>query len=218
MINGVIFDLDGTLLYTLEDLKDSTNYALSKFGYPTRNLEEIKNFVGNGVKLLIERAIPSGASNPDFEDCLNTFKSHYMENMYNKTKPYDGILDILKTLKLEGIQTAVVSNKFDSAVKNLCNKFFGDLIKVAIGENEQEGIRKKPSPDSVFKAISELKVSIDSVVYIGDSETDIQTAKNADIYCIGCTWGFRNKNILEKEGANYIISKPSEIIELVHKI
>ena len=217
MIHGIIFDLDGTLLNTLEDLADSTNYALSKFGYPQRSLSEVKSFVGNGVRLLMERAIPSGSFNSNFEDCLQTFKSHYKQNMYNKTKPYKHILEMLKTLKLNGVQTAVVSNKFDAAVKELCNKYFGDLIHVAIGENEKEGVRKKPAPDSVFKAISEMKVSIDSVVYVGDSETDVQTAKNADIFCIGCTWGYRTKDILENEGANYIVNSPNEIIAIIDK-
>ena len=209
MIHGVIFDLDGTLLNTIEDLTDSTNYALSKFGYPQRSLLEVKTFVGNGVRVLMERAIPSGSFNSDFEDCIKTFKSHYKQNMYNKTKPYKHILEMLKTLKLNGIQTAVVSNKFDAAVKELCNRYFGDLIHVAIGENEAEGIRKKPAPDGVFKAISEMKVNIDSVVYVGDSETDVQTAKNADRY--------RTKDILTAEGANYIVNSPSEITELISK-
>ncbi len=215
MIYGVIFDLDGTLLNTLEDLCDSTNYALNKFGYPSRTLEEVRNFVGNGVRVLIERAIPNGAKNPDFEKCLAEFKKYYKSNMFNKTKPYDGVLEMLKELKLRGIQSAVVSNKFDGAVKDLCKKYFGDLIHVAIGENEAEGIRKKPAPDSVFKAITELKVSIENVIYVGDSETDVQTAKNSEIDCIGCTWGFRSKAILEREGANHIVETPSEILNFV---
>lgn len=215
MIYGVIFDLDGTLLNTLEDLCDSTNYALNKFGYPSRTLEEVRNFVGNGVRVLIERAIPNGAKNPDFEKCLAEFKKYYKSNMFNKTKPYDGVLEMLKELKLRGIQSAVVSNKFDGAVKDLCKKYFGDLIHVAIGENEAEGIRKKPAPDSVFKAITELKVSIENVIYVGDSETDVQTAKNSEIDCIGCTWGFRSKAILEQEGANHIVETPSEILNFV---
>lgn len=215
MIHGVIFDLDGTLLNTLDDLCGSTNYALNKFGYPSRTLEEVRRFVGNGVRLLIERAIPQGCNNPHFDDCLNTFKEHYKSNMYNKTKPYAGILEMLKTLKLQGIQTAVVSNKFDAAVKELCKKYFGDLIQVAIGENEAEGVRKKPAPDSVFKAITDLKLSIENVIYVGDSETDVQTAKNAEIHCIGCTWGFRDKSVLVEEGADYIVNAPDEIPDLI---
>ena len=215
MIHCVIFDLDGTLLNTLDDLCDSTNYALKQFGYPERTLDEVRHFVGNGVKKLIERAIPDGINNPDFEECLRVFKEHYAANMYNKTAPYDGILELLKELRLKGIHTGVVSNKFDSAVKQLCKKFFGDLVQVAIGENEEKGVRKKPAPDSVFKAMNELKVSIEEVIYAGDSETDVQTAKNAEIDCIGCAWGFRSKDILKHEGAKYIIDSPQEILKIV---
>ncbi len=215
MIYCVIFDLDGTLLNTLDDLCDSTNYALKQFGYPERTLEEVRGFVGNGVKKLIERAIPDGMNNPEFENCLSVFKEHYAQNMYNKTAPYDGILELLKELRLKGIHTGVVSNKFDSAVKQLCKKYFGDLIQVAIGENEEAGVRKKPAPDSVFRAMEELKVSIENVIYAGDSETDVQTAKNAEIDCIGCSWGFRSKDILKHEGAKYIIDSPQEILKIV---
>lgn len=215
MIHCVIFDLDGTLLNTLDDLCDSTNYALKQFGYPERTLDEVRYFVGNGVKKLIERAIPDGINNPDFEECLRVFKEHYAANMYNKTAPYNGVPEMLKELRLKGIHTAVVSNKFDAAVKELCKKFFGDLVQVAIGENEEKGVRKKPAPDSVFKAMNELKLSIEEVIYAGDSETDVQTAKNAEIDCIGCTWGFRPKEILEQEGARYIIDAPQEILKIV---
>ena len=215
MIHCVIFDLDGTLLNTLDDLCDSTNYALKQFGYPERTLDEVRYFVGNGVKKLIERAIPDGINNPDFEECLRVFKEHYAANMYNKTAPYNGVPEMLKELRLKGIHTAVVSNKFDAAVKELCKKFFGDLVQVAIGENEEKGVRKKPAPDSVFKAMNELKVSIEEVIYAGDSETDVQTAKNAEIDCIGCAWGFRPKEILEQEGARYIIDAPQEILKIV---
>jgi phosphoglycolate phosphatase len=218
MIHGIIFDLDGTLLNTLDDLCDSTNYALSRFSYPVRTLDEVRNFVGNGVRLLIERAIPDGKNNPNFDECLEIFKQHYKSNMYNKTKPYSGILEMLKELKFMGIQTAVVSNKFDVAVKELCKKYFGDLVYIAIGENEAQGVRKKPAPDSVFKAMTDMKVSIENVIYVGDSETDVQTAKNAEIDCIGCTWGFRDKSILVNEGAKYIADNPAEIIDIISKI
>ena len=145
-----IFDMDGTLLNTLEDLMVSTNYALSQFNYPTHTIEEIRFFVGNGVAKLIERAIPDGLNNPNYEKCLEIFKKHYAKNMYNHTSAYVGIPELLKDLKDKGIKTAVVSNKFDLAVKELSNKYFGDLIDIAIGENEQAGIKKKPAPDTVF--------------------------------------------------------------------
>ena len=154
MIKAVIFDLDGTLLNTLEDLMQSTNFALKKFGYPQKSIEQIRRFVGNGVKKLIERAIPDGINNENFEECLEVFKQNYSENMYNNTAPYNGILEILSELKQKGFKTAVVSNKFDSAVKELCVKYFDGLVDVAIGQSDT--IPKKPSPDSVFKAINEL--------------------------------------------------------------
>lgn len=215
MISGVIFDLDGTLLNTLEDLTDSVNYALEKYSYPKKSVEKVKCAVGNGVRILFQRLLPNGESSENFEEVIDTFKEHYNTNMYNKTCPYDGIMEMLKKLKLKGIQTSVVSNKYDAAVNELCKKYFGDLIHVAIGENEEEGIRKKPAPDSVFKAIEQMRVSIEHVIYVGDSETDVQTAKNAEIDCIGCTWGFRDKSVLQEEAARYIIELPEQIFDII---
>ena len=151
---AVIFDLDGTLLYTLENLYESTNYALVQFNYPTRTIEEVRTFVGNGVSKLIERAIPEGLDNPNFEECLQIFKEHYSKTMYEKTRPYDGVVKMLTTLKQNGIICAVVSNKFDSAVKELCAHYFGDLIQAAAGECGD--VRKKPCPDGVLKIIKQL--------------------------------------------------------------
>lgn len=216
MIDTIIFDLDGTLLNTLEDLKDSTNYALKKFGYPERTLDEIRCFVGNGVKKLIERAIPDGLNNPDFEKCLAVFKKNYAENMYNKTAPYEGILELLQNLNKHSYKIGVVSNKFDAAVKCLCKTYFGDLISAAIGE--AENVRKKPAPDSVFKVMELLGASRMSSVYCGDSEVDAQTAKNANIDCIGVTWGFRSRKVLEDNGVKFIVNKPEEIEKLLIRL
>ena len=215
MISGVIFDLDGTLLNTLEDLTDSVNYSLVKYSYPKKTLEQVRNAVGNGVRVLFERLLPGGADSENFEEIISEFKEYYKSNMYNKTCPYDGIMEMLKGLKLKGIQTAVVSNKFDAAVKELCKKYFGDLIHLAIGENEAEGIRKKPAPDCVFRAIEQMRVSIEHVIYVGDSETDVQTARNSEIDCIGCTWGFRDKSVLQDEGVRYIIELPGQIFDII---
>lgn len=215
MINTIIFDLDGTLLNTLEDLKDSTNFALTQFGYPKRSLDEVRCFVGNGVKKLIERAIPDGAGNPDFEKCLVVFKKHYAMNMYNKTAPYDGILELLQNLNKQNYKIGVVSNKFDAAVKRLCKTYFSSLITAAIGETEN--IHKKPAPDSVFKVMEILDASQKNTVYCGDSEVDVQTAKNAGIDCIGVTWGFRSQKVLEDNGAKFIVNKPEEILELLNR-
>lgn len=215
MKDTIIFDLDGTLLNTLEDLKDSTNFALSKFDYQQKSLEEVRQFVGNGVAKLIERAIPNGKNNTNFDECLKIFKENYAKNMYNKTAPYDGIIDMLKELRANNIKTAVVSNKFDLAVKELCKKYFTGLIDTAIGESEN--VRKKPAPDSVFKAMEELKSPREKCIYVGDSDVDLQTAKNTGIECISVTWGFRDKEFLTKEGATVFANRPDEIIKIIKK-
>lgn len=212
MKSAIIFDLDGTLLNTLNDLTDSTNFALKQFHYPARSVEEIRNFVGNGVAKLIERAIPDGIDNPNFEECLEIFKKHYSENMYNKTAPYDGIVPMLTSLYEDGYGIAVVSNKFDSAVKELCNKYFPYLIYVAIGENEARGIRKKPAPDTVKLALRDLGLcSPESAIFCGDSEVDILTAQNSQMPCISVTWGFKDRKFLIEHNAKIIIDNPQEI-------
>lgn len=210
---AIIFDLDGTLLNTLEDLADSTNFALDKLSYPPHSTEEIKSFVGNGVAKLIERAIPNGRKNPDFDKCLNIFKKHYSQNMYNKTKPYDNVINLLTELKNKNYKLAVVSNKFDSAVKELCEKYFPDLIDIAIGENEAMGIKKKPAPDTVLQVLDILKIDSLQAIYVGDSDVDIMTAKNSNMRCISVTWGFRDREFLIKNNAEIIIDKPKEIID-----
>jgi len=216
-IKAVIFDLDGTLLNTIEDLKDSVNFALSCFGFPVLTVEQVNSFVGDGVAKLIERSIPFGLSNPKFNECLGIFKKHYENNMYNKTKPYDCILKMLSSLKESGIKTAVVSNKFDLAVRELTKKYFGELIDVSIGECEERGIAKKPSPDMVFEVLKELNLTKDEVLYVGDSDTDILTAKNSGIECISVSWGFREKEFLINKGAKVIIDIPMELIEIIEK-
>ena len=213
MFDTLIFDLDGTLINSLEDLKDSTNYALKNFGYEEKSLEEIRNYVGDGVKKLIERALPDGINNTKFDECLDIFKTHYKSNMFNKTKPYPQIIDMLKELKKNNIKTGVVSNKFDTAVKEICTIYFKDLIDTAMGESKN--IKKKPAPDSVLQTIKLLKSTPEKSVLIGDSEVDIQTAKNAGIKSIGVCWGFRSKQILQDNHADYIVETPKEIIELV---
>lgn len=211
MKKAVIFDLDGTLLNTLDDLADSTNYALSKFGYPTRTIDEVRQFVGNGVAKLIERAIPEGKNNPNFEKCLAIFKENYAQNMYNKTAPYNGIIEMLSNLKSKGIKIAVVSNKFDLAVKELCKKYFEGFIDFAAGENEAQGIKKKPAPDTVISVLNEFNFAPEDAVYVGDSDVDIMTAKNSKMSCISVTWGFRDEKFLLENGATILINAPSEI-------
>lgn len=212
-ITTVIFDLDGTLLYTLEDLTDSTNRTLKHFGYPERSIDEVRSFVGNGVPLLIERAIPSGIKNPYYSECLEFFKQDYSQNMYNKTKPYDEIIEVLIELKKNSYKLAVVSNKFDSAVKELCKNYFNDLIDIAVGQ--KEGIAKKPSPDVVYEVLNRLNVKEDECVFIGDSEVDIQTANNANIASISVTWGYKTPEFLYNNGAEVLVYTPKELLELL---
>lgn len=216
MINTVIFDLDGTLLNTLKDLYLSTNHALAKLSYPQRSIEEVRNFVGNGVAKLIERAIPEGLANCDYDKCLSVFKEYYSVHMHNNTEPYEGIIKMLETLKLREFKVAVVSNKFDSAVKDLCRRYFRNLVDISIGESGTT--RKKPYPDGVEKAMRELDSGPHSSIYVGDSDVDVETAHNAGLKCIGVTWGFRDREVLQKAGADYIINTPDEIFSLLNQI
>lgn len=204
-----IFDLDGTLLSTLADLAASTNYALRTHHMPERSIDEVRRFVGNGVKKLIERAIPDGLNNPLFEETFATFRQHYMQHNLDTTQPYPGIMQLLEQLKAEGKNIAVVSNKFYAATRELCRHFFGDLVPVAIGERED--IRKKPAPDTVIEALRELGVDKEGAVYIGDSDVDIMTAKNSGMPCVSVLWGFRDKEFLLEHGAKTLISKPEEM-------
>ena len=204
-----IFDLDGTLLSTLNDLAASTNYALRTHHMPERTLDEVRQFVGNGVKKLMERAIPGGTDNPDFDNTYATFRQHYMQHNLDTTKPYPGIMEMLQQLHNEGKNVAVVSNKFYAATRELCRHFFGDLVPVAIGERED--IRKKPAPDTVIEALRELGVDKEGAVYIGDSDVDIMTAKNSGMPCVSVLWGFRDKEFLLEHGATTLILKPEEM-------
>ena len=205
-----IFDLDGTLLSTLNDLAASTNYALRWAGLPERSVEEIRMFVGNGVKLLMERAIPDGINNPKFEETYAKFREHYMEHNLDTTRPYDGIPELLRELKGRGKKLAIVSNKFYAATQELAKHFFPDTIEIAIGE--RDNIRKKPAPDTVLEALKQLNASKAGAVYIGDSDVDIMTAKNCELPCISVLWGFRDKEFLIKHGGNIFVDKPSEIL------
>lgn len=211
--NIIIFDLDGTLLNTLEDLTDSTNYALQNFGYPKRTMAEVRTFVGNGIAKLIERAIPIGVQNPDFENCLEVFKEHYSKNMYNKTSPYSRVIEMLKDLKQRGCKIAVVSNKFDTAVKELCAKYFSGLIDISFGENEKAGIKKKPAPDMVLSVVDYFCADNNDCVYVGDSEVDIMTAYNSNMFCISVLWGFKDKEFLLAHNAQVLVETPDDIIK-----
>lgn len=215
-IKAVIFDLDGTLLDTLEDLTDSVNAALSKYGYPQKTIEQIRSYVGNGIRNLIQKCIDGGTQNPDYEKVFQAFREHYKMNCSNKTKPYDGVCDLIQKLKADGIKLAIVSNKADFAVKELNDFYFKEFQMTAIGE--REGIARKPSPDTVNQALKKLQTEADYAVYVGDSEVDIQTAANAKMPCISVLWGFREKNVLMEHHAKYFAKTPKEVYQLLKTI
>ena len=208
-----IFDLDGTLLDTLDDLTAAVNYALRQHGMPEHTREEVRQMVGNGVRLLMMRAVPDGEKNPRFDDVFRTFREYYMEHSLDTTRPYDGIPELLQTLRRQGKRVAVVSNKFYAATRELCQHFFADSVEVAIGEHEAEGIRKKPAPDTVNEAFRQLGVGRDNAVYVGDSDVDLQTAANSGLPCISVLWGFRDQTFLEAHGATTFASNPGEILQ-----
>lgn len=207
-----IFDLDGTLLSTLEDLKNSCNFALSSFGLPERTLEEVRQFVGNGVELLMKRAVPNDTDDELFTKVFKTFKEHYLIHNLDTTKPYDGVLEMLDELNRAGKNIAVVSNKFYEATVELCRHFFGDRVRVAIGERAD--IRKKPASDTVDEAFKLLGVSRENAVYIGDSDVDLATARNSNLPCISVLWGFRDKDFLIEHGGNTFVTEPSQILDI----
>lgn len=205
----VIFDLDGTLLDTLEDLTDAVNYALEAYKMPLRTIEEVRNFVGNGVRKLMLQAVPDGEKNPSFEEIFSLFKEYYGEHCNDKTGPYKGILELMEELRKQGYVMGIVSNKIDSAVKELNSMYFADYIQVAIGE--KEGVQRKPAPDTVFAALQELDMEKETAIYIGDSEVDLATARNAGIPCISVLWGFREREFLEECGADMFAETPKDV-------
>ena len=209
-----IFDLDGTLLDTLGDLAASVNYALRTHRMPEHSVDDVRRFVGNGVRKLMERAVPDGADNPRFDETFATFRQYYMAHSLDTTRPYEGIPETLAALKARGCHLAVVSNKMMAATQELCHHFFPDTIEVAIGEDEAAGIRRKPVPDTVFVALKTLGVGKEDAVYVGDSDVDIQTARNAGLPCISVLWGFRDRDFLINHGAQSLITHPSDLLRL----
>ena len=207
---AVIFDLDGTLISSLHDLAASCNYALKLNGMPERTLEEVRMFVGSGLKKLMERAVPGGLENEKFEKTLQDFRKHYMVHNMDNTKPYPDVMEMLEELKNRGKNIAVVSNKFYAATQEICRHFFGDLVDVAIGERED--IRKKPAPDTVLEALRLLGAGNDGAVYIGDSDVDVATARNSGLPCVSVLWGFRDKDFLAEHGAVCFVSTPQELL------
>lgn len=213
MYKLAVFDMDGTILDTLEDLKDSTNFALEKCGYPTRSYDEVRRFVGNGIRKLIERAVPEGLTVEQIDRVHEVFTEHYKVHCADKTKAYDGIKPLLEKLRASGVKTAVVSNKADYGVQELCKDYFDGLFDYAVGE--REGIRRKPAPDAVNEALRVLGIDKSEAVYIGDSDVDFETAKNAELPCISVLWGFRDEEFLREKGATLFVHDPAEIYDII---
>lgn len=211
----IIFDLDGTLLNTLEDLADSVNYALVSMGCPKRTYDEVRSFVGNGVRMLMRRSVPKGTNEEDYEAMFSTFREHYLKNMYNKTAPYEGICELLPYLRDKGYKIGVVSNKLDKAVKELCKDYFPNMIDCAKGARGEAD--RKPNPENVFACMSELGREKENCFYVGDSEVDITTAKNAETDCICVAWGFRTEEELFSAGAEKIVHTVDEFINLLNE-
>lgn len=213
-IKAIIFDLDGTLLDTLQDLAQSVNYALSKFGLPQRSLEEIRNFVGNGIGKLIERSVPAGSNKLIIEQVFSTFKAHYAIHSMDTTRCYDGINELLDELYSHGYKIAIASNKINSAVQELNNRFFNKYAICAVGECEN--LRRKPSPDLLLHCMKQLQCGTDEVLYVGDSEVDIETSRNTGIPVVAVTWGFRSIDFLKSLHPDYLIQHPLELLEIVN--
>ena len=210
---AIIFDLDGTLTDTLEDLYLSTNHALRSCGLPERTLEEVRRFVGNGVRKLIERAVPPQTDAQVLEQCFEAFRAHYVIHCQDHTCLYPGIAYLLTALHAKGYKMAVVSNKLQAGVDELADAYFGGLIDVAIGE--QPGIPRKPAPDMVLSAMQRLGVGPEETVYVGDSDVDLQTAEGAGLPCISVLWGFRSRDFLLAHGATTLVREPKEILTKV---
>ena len=212
MIKAIIFDLDGTLLDTLEDLTDSVNYVLGKHNMPERTLDEIRSFIGNGVPTLIKRSVAENTDTETLSICVSEMMEYYKDHAEIKTKPYNGIPELLEELKNRNITTAVVTNKAEEAAIILCSKKFGNTLSCVIGDNGKDKL--KPAPDNVFRALKELNTEKDEVLYVGDSDVDMITAENAGLTGIGVTWGFRDEKTLRENGADYIINSPDELLKL----
>ncbi len=210
---AVLFDMDGTLLDTLEDLCDSTNHALAQMGYPLRGIEEIRRFIGNGAEKQIRRAVPEGTSEGKIMETLAAFRAYYQDHCQIKTKVYDGLLDVLSELKEKGVKMAVVSNKPDAAVKKLSREYFGDRLDYAIGPSD--GVRCKPYPDMAEEALKALSVEKKDAVFVGDSEVDVQTGLNAGLDVIAVSWGFRSREVVIEAGAKMIADDAGELEKFI---
>lgn len=208
----IIFDLDGTLLDTLQDLANATNYTLEKHGLPLRTIDEVRLFVGNGIRNLIARAVPEGTSQEMQEAVFADFNLYYKEHCADNTQPYPGVLQLLAELREQGCQTAIVSNKADYAVQELAQQYFPNLLDAACGE--RQGVARKPKPDMLLAIMKQVQADKNSTIYVGDSDTDLVTAKNTGVPCIGACWGFRGRQFLIDHGAQLLADKAEDIFPL----
>ena len=213
MIEAVIFDLDGTLLNTLDDLTASVNHIFGKYGLPLQETSDVRRNMGNGARYLLSHMMPQGTDTPGFDGILSEYGEYYKEHCMELTAPFPGIMDMVRNLKKEGIRMAIVSNKGDEAVKELSSVYFEDLMDSAVGE--RPGIRRKPEPDSLLAAAAEMGVQKDKILYVGDSEVDYETAKRAGMRCVLVEWGFRDKEDLEALHPDYLISSADELVGIV---
>ncbi len=211
MIHTILFDLDGTLLDTLEDLSDSVNAVMRSYGLPEHDTESVRLFVGNGIGKLMERAMPAHTEKAVLDESISRFRMFYGRNQCRKTKPYAGVERMLSELGRAGYSLGVVTNKYEAAALELCKHFFGDILREVVGDVPKRA--KKPSPDGVHEAIRRLGGCLEESAYIGDSETDVQTAKQAGLPCIGVSWGFRGRSVLIAAGADFIADTPEDILK-----
>ena len=210
-----IFDLDGTVLNTLDDIANSLNHTLRECGFPTRSLTDIRSYTGNGLKRLVKLALPRDVSSDTFESVFERFNGYYGKHCADLSRPYDGVTDMLNTIRAKGMKTAVISNKLDYAVQILYHRHFEGLFDLAVGE--REGVRKKPAPDSVNEALLRLDTAASDAIYVGDSEVDLSTAKNAGLKFVAVDWGFRDRDFLIGLGADPIVSSPDELTDILLK-
>lgn len=212
-IKGVIFDLDGTLLDTLEDLTDAVNHVMSAFSFETKSIDQVRSFVGNGVVRLIEQCVPGSDEHEQFSEVLTAFMAYYEAHCNHKTRPYDGVLALIDKLHRGGVKLGIVSNKFDLAVKALNRQYFHNWIDFALGVTD--ALHRKPAPDMVYACIEQMQLKPEVVVYIGDSEVDLMTAQNAGVDCISVLWGFRSLEVLLEYGATQLVSTVDELENLL---
>lgn len=213
MLDTIIFDLDGTLLNTLEDLRDSVNFALQKSNLPLRSLAEIRSFVGNGIRLLVERSVPENTDKETIDICFKDFCDYYKIHMEDKTAPYENINEMLQNVKSAGYKTAIVTNKADFAAQDLCKRMFGENIDFVVGSSDDRP--NKPAPDGVYFALENLDSKLENTIFVGDADTDILTAKNAGLSSIGVLWGFRDRDVIENAGAKYIVDTVKSLEKLL---